>query len=97
MEQRNFGYLASLPRVDMNTPLHFHVEIVRCGSCDETNLLIVSRVKVGRDNKGNRQESATKIVNRLHISAEDADDIAELAAPVADAPAATTAPPPQPQ
>jgi hypothetical protein len=96
MEQRNFAYLAAMPRADMDTPLHFHVELVRCGTCDETSLLNVSRVKVGRDSKGNRSESKTKIVNRLHISVEDADEIAAMGAPPAEAETSATAMPQQP-
>jgi hypothetical protein len=93
MEARNFAYLASIQRAHYDTPMHFHVEIVQCGTCDETNLLTVNRITVGKDSKGNRQETVKKIVDRLHIGADEAEDIKALST-VGEEPAKPTPAPP---
>lgn len=77
----DLGVLAQTPRAHPQATAYFQVDIARCESCGATNTLTFNRVHVTYDKKGNPQVHAKPIVNRMLLTPEQAEWVAQLGSP----------------
>jgi hypothetical protein len=75
MESKDFGYLEKLGTAGVEEPAWFRVDLHSCPSCQATNTLTVKSITVSVDKRGKRSEKSTDVVDKLLISASEADAI----------------------
>ncbi|MEA2708081.1 MAG: hypothetical protein QOF78_682 [Phycisphaerales bacterium] len=78
MEAKDFAHLLALGLCNADTPVQFRADLYACVNCPDTHLLTVSRASVSYNDKGHRQEKATKIVDRLWIDKAQAEELRSL-------------------
>jgi hypothetical protein len=79
VEAKNFDHFVRLGLVDRDRPVHLRVDLFDCARCDQTHLMSVSRVTVPYNGKNQRQESATTVLDRLWLSADEAERVRAIA------------------
>ena len=71
LERKDLAVLQELGQADMDAAQRFRVDLDNCPQCQHTHLLSVFRVDVTYQ-KGNRQEKAVRIIDRLRLTPEEA-------------------------
>ena len=71
LERHDLAVLQELGQPDLNAPHRFRIDLDNCPTCQNTHLLSVFRVDVTYQ-KGNRQEKAVRLIDRLRISEAEA-------------------------
>lgn len=82
-EAKNLDHFEQLGLVDAERAEHFRVDLFDCPRCDQTRLMTISRVTVSYNNKNQRQESVTKVVDRLRLTGEESAEVRDLPQTVA--------------
>lgn len=77
LERKDLAVLQELGQADLNAANRFRIDLDNCPQCRNTHLLSVFRVDVTYQ-KGNRQEKAVRVVDRLRISPAEAQWVRDL-------------------
>lgn len=90
VEQHDLGALAEHRNAEPHAVEWVEVEMEACEGCGGTNTLSLTRVKVGRDAKGNEKRNEEQLVQRLLVSSEQLAWVKGLASREAPMAAATS-------
>ena len=71
LERKDLAVLQELGHADVDAARRFRVDLDNCPQCQDTHLLSVFRVDVTYQ-KGNRQEKAVRVIDRLRLSPAEA-------------------------
>jgi hypothetical protein len=77
LERKDLAVLQELGQPDLDGPHRFRVDLDNCPHCQDTHLLSVFRVDVTY-RKGNRQEKAVRLIDRLRVSPAEAQWVRDL-------------------
>ena len=68
LERGDLNVLAGLKRIDMSASDYSRVELYRCDSCTELNLITIKNIKISYDKDGNQQKNETMVVENLLLT-----------------------------
>jgi hypothetical protein len=73
LEAKDFSHFRAAGPIDPDMP-HWRADLYRCPGCPDTHLLTISRVTISYYNN-QRQEKATKVIDRLWVDAAQAAEV----------------------